>query len=55
LRFGVHDLFDDSEQVKGAAGEAVNACHRYHVAGGEGLEHFQKLAAVVVRAGHFSR
>jgi hypothetical protein len=48
----VHDLFDDGEQVKGAAGEAVNARHRHHVAGDEGLEHFEKLAPVVVRARH---
>jgi len=52
LRLGVHDLLDDSEQVEGAAREAVDARHRHHVAGREALEHFEKLAPVVVRAGH---
>ena len=28
LRLGVRDALDDGEQVKGAAGEAVNPCHR---------------------------
>ena len=50
LRLGVHDLLDDREQVKGAAREAVNPRHRHHVTGGEGLQHFEKLAPVVVRA-----
>ena len=50
LRLGVHDLLGDGEQVEGAAREAVDARHRHHVAGGEVLEHFEKLAAVVVRA-----
>jgi hypothetical protein len=52
LRLGVHDLLDDGEQIKGAAREAVNACHRHHVAGGEGVEHAEKLAPVAVRACH---
>ena len=29
MRLGVDDLFDDGEQVEGAAREAVNPCHRY--------------------------
>jgi len=49
---GVHDALDDGEQVEGAAREAVDARHRHHVAGGEGVEHFQKLAPVAVRARH---
>lgn len=53
LRLGVHDLFDNSEQVKGTAGEAVNACHRHHVAGADGFKKVQKLAPVAVRAGDF--
>ena len=40
----------DGEQIEGAAREAVNPRHRHHVAGGEALEHLEKLAAVVVRA-----
>jgi multidrug efflux pump len=36
---GVHDALDDGEQVKGAAGEAVNPRHRHHVAGAELAEH----------------
>jgi len=43
-------MLDDGEQVESAAREAVDARHRHHVAGGEVLEHFEKLAAVVVRA-----
>jgi hypothetical protein len=31
--------------------EAVNACDRHHVAGREGVQHFEQLAAVAVRAG----
>ena len=46
LRLGVHDLLNDGEQVEGAAREAVNPRHRHHVAGREGLEHFEKLAPV---------
>jgi hypothetical protein len=52
LRLGVHDLFDGGEQVEGAAREAVNPRHSHHVAGGEGPQHFEKFAPVVVRAGH---
>src|SRR6516162_3052048 len=33
LRLGVHDLLDDGEQIKGAVRQAVNPCHRHHVAG----------------------
>jgi hypothetical protein len=47
LRACIDDLLDDGEQVKGAAGEAVNPRHRHHVAGSEGLEHFEKLAPVI--------
>ena len=35
--------------LSGVAG-AVDARHRHHVAGGEGVEHFEKLAPVVVCA-----
>jgi hypothetical protein len=35
LRLGIHDLLDDGEQAKGAAGKAVNTRHRYGVACGE--------------------
>jgi hypothetical protein len=52
LRLGVYDLLDDGEQVEGAAQQAVNACHRHHVAEREDVQHFQELAAVVARAGH---
>jgi len=43
-------FFDDGEQVEDAAGEAVDARHRHHVAGAEVFEHVEKLAAVAVRA-----
>jgi hypothetical protein len=52
LCLGIHDLLDDGEQVKGAAREAVDARHRHHVAGREGVQHFEELAAVAVRARH---
>jgi hypothetical protein len=52
LRLGVHDLLDDGEQVEGAAREAVDPRDCHHVAGCEGLQHFEKLAPVVVRARH---
>jgi len=52
LRLGVHDALDDAEQVEGAAGEAVNPCHRHHVAGGQLAEHPVKLASVGSRARH---
>ena len=37
---------------KGAAGEAVDACHRHHVAGGQLAEHLVKLAPVGAHARH---
>ena len=40
------------EQVEGRAGEPVDPRHRHHVAGGEGLQHFQKFAPVGPRARH---
>ena len=52
MRLGVHDPLDGGEQVEGAAGEAVNPCHRHQVAGGKVLEHLEKFAPVVVRARH---
>ena len=51
LRLGVHDALDDAEQVKGAACQPINPCHRHHVAGGQLAEHPVKLAAVGPRAG----
>ena len=45
-----HNPLDDGEEVEGAARQSVNPRHRHHVAGGEVLEHFEELAAVVVRA-----
>jgi hypothetical protein len=50
LRLRVHVLLDDGEQVEGAARQAVNAGHRHHVAGGDGVQHFEKLVAVAVCA-----
>jgi hypothetical protein len=47
-----HDLLDNSEQVKGAARQPVNARHRHHVTGRKALEHFEKLAPVAARARH---
>ena len=47
-----HNPLDDGEEVEGAARQSVNPRHRHHVAGGEGLQHFEKLAPVAVRAGH---
>ena len=46
-----YDALDEPEQVEGAAREAVNSCHRHHVAGGQLGEHPVKLAAVGPRAG----
>jgi len=39
LRLGVDDALDDGEEVEGAAGQAVDARHRHHVAGGKTVEH----------------
>jgi len=39
-----------AEHVEGAARAAVNARYRHNVAGGEGSEHFEKLAPVAMRA-----
>jgi hypothetical protein len=52
LRLGVRDLLDDTEQVEGATGEAVDPRHRHRVAGGEGFEHAERLAPGDPRAGH---
>jgi hypothetical protein len=52
LRLSVHDELDDREQVEGRAREAVDPRHRHHVVGGEGSEHFEEFAPVVVRARH---
>src|SRR5438093_482798 len=40
------------EQVEGAARQPVDARHCLHVAGGEEVEHFEKLSPVAVRARH---
>jgi len=45
-------LSDDGEQVESAAREAVNAGNHHHVAGREGVQHFEELAAVAVRSRH---
>ena len=52
LRLGVHDALDDAEQVEGAARQPIDPRDRHHVAGCEPVEHFEKLSAVTVRAGH---
>ena len=52
MRLGVHDALDDAEQIKGAAREAVDACHHPHVAGSQLTEHPVKLAPVGPRARH---
>jgi hypothetical protein len=39
-------------RVEGAAGQAVNPCHRHHVAGGQLAEHPVKLTPVGPRACH---
>ena len=52
LRLGVHDALDDAEQVKGAAGEAIDPRHRHHVDGGQLAEHPVKFAPVGMRARH---
>jgi hypothetical protein len=41
-----------AKKVEGAAREAVDARHGHHVAGGEGVWQFEKLAAVAARARH---
>jgi len=52
LRLGVRDALDDGKQIEGAASQPVDARHRHHVPRGEGVEQFEKLAAVAVRARH---
>src|ERR1700747_3361978 len=39
LRLGVHDAFDDAEQIEGAASEAVDPRHGQHFAGGQLAQH----------------
>jgi hypothetical protein len=39
LRLGVHDAFDDAEQIKGAAGQPVDPRDGHQVAGGQLAEH----------------
>ena len=39
IDLGVHDALDDTEEVEGAARVTVDARHRHHVAGGDGVEH----------------
>jgi hypothetical protein len=53
LRLGVHNLLHDGEKVESAAREAVDARHRHDVAGREGAQHLEELAAVAVRARPF--
>ena len=52
MRFGVHDLLDDGEEVERAAREPVNPRHRHHVAGGQHAEHPIELAPVGPCTGH---
>ena len=35
LRLSIHDALDDAEQVEGAPRQAVDPCHRHHIAGAE--------------------
>src|SRR4029077_4198405 len=44
--------FTMAKKVEGASREAVDARHGHHVAGGEGVWQFEKLAAVAARARH---
>jgi hypothetical protein len=48
----IHDTLDDGEQVERAARQPANARHCHHVAGGEAVEHTEKLAPVGSRACH---
>jgi hypothetical protein len=50
LRSRVNDALDDSEQVEGRACEPVDPGDRHGVPGDDLFEHFQKLAAVGLRA-----
>ena len=50
LPAGVLDLLDDSEQVEGRAGQAVNPRHRHHVTGGQVFQQPEQLAPVGLRA-----
>jgi hypothetical protein len=52
LRLRVHDPLDHAEQVKRAARKPVDPRHRHHVAGGQLVEHAQKLAPVGPSARH---
>ena len=40
----IHDTLDDTEEVKGAARQPIDARHHHHVTGGEVVEHAEKLA-----------
>jgi hypothetical protein len=51
LRLGVHDLFDDGEQVEGVAGEAVNACHIVTTSSGRRASRFSRSAIIHRQAG----
>jgi len=50
LRLGVHDALDDAKEVEGAPREAIDPCHRHHVAGGKPVEHAEKFAPFGPRA-----
>ncbi len=52
LRLGVGDALDDGEEVETAARQPVDPRRRYHVAGGQLVEHAKKLAPVGTRARH---
>jgi Pentapeptide repeats (8 copies) len=52
LRLGVHDTFDDLEQVEGAARQAVDPRHRHHITRVQFVEHPVEFAPVGPRARH---
>ena len=49
----VHDLHDDSEQVEGGAGQAVDPHDRHHVAGGQTFQKPEQLPPICLRAAGF--
>jgi hypothetical protein len=46
LHLRIHDALDDAEQVESTARKPVDARHCHHIAGGNAVEHGQKLAPV---------
>jgi hypothetical protein len=46
LRLRIHNPLDDTDQVNGAVGQAVNTRHHHHVAEDKPVERTEKFAPV---------